>query len=120
VTEKAETPALEIKVMMNSSCEDILAFKTCCGLKAFDQNLEVHVKNIGPAPVTVPSFFDLESDTGTTRVENLMPPGEHVIAPGEIKAFYCYMDEALWNASRTLVFYDSAGRRYMTETRQNP
>ena len=41
---------LEIHIIMNSAVEDILAFKTCCGLKVMDQNLEIHVKNSGIAP----------------------------------------------------------------------
>ena len=38
---------LNIKCIMNSAVEDILAFKTCCGLKMFDQNLEIHLTNQG-------------------------------------------------------------------------
>ena len=57
-------PMLEIRIIMNSSVEDILAFKTCCSLKMFDQNLEIHVANQGTGPVTVPSYFDLEGESG--------------------------------------------------------
>ena len=53
---------LEIKPIMNSSAEDILSFKTCCSLNAWDQNLEIHVKNIGNRTVVVPSYFDLEGE----------------------------------------------------------
>ncbi len=38
---------LEIRFIMNSPVEDILAFKTCCGLKMFDQNLEIQLINQG-------------------------------------------------------------------------
>ncbi len=30
---------LEIHPIMNSAVEEIFGFKTCCGLRAFDQNL---------------------------------------------------------------------------------
>jgi hypothetical protein len=32
---------LFIRPIMNSSVEEIFAFKTCCGLRVFDQNLEI-------------------------------------------------------------------------------
>jgi len=104
---------LNIRIIMNSPVEDILAFKTCCSLKMFDQNLEVHVTNRGAAPVTVPSYFDLQGERGFhQRIDTLTPPGEQQIGAGEIIAFYCYMDEALWNRSRRMVFHDSEGNEY--------
>jgi hypothetical protein len=103
---------LTIKYIMNSAVEDILAFKTCCGLKMFDQNLEIHLTNQGPAPVRVPSYFDLETVGEAKRFENLMPPGEHLLRPGEIMAFYCTMDESLWDKARRLIFYDQEGNSY--------
>lgn len=103
---------LEIRFLMNSAVEDIFAFKTCCGLKIFDQNLEIHLTNRGQTPITVPSYFDLETPEGLRRVDHLMPPGDLRIEPGEIKAFYCSMDETLWEKSRGLVFYDIEGNRY--------
>ncbi len=53
---------LEIRPIMNSAMEEILAFKTCCGLKMFDQNLEILIRNTGNDPVTIPSCFRLEGD----------------------------------------------------------
>jgi hypothetical protein len=103
---------LKISCIMNSSVEDILAFKTCCGLKMFDQNLEIHLTNQGPAPVRVPSYFDLEIAEGKKRIDNLMPPGEHLLQPGDLMAFYCTMDESLWNKARGLIFYDTEGNQY--------
>jgi hypothetical protein len=103
---------LEIRLIMNSTAEDILGFKTCCGLKMFDQNLEIHLINQGPSPVVVPSGFDLETSEGVRRFDHLMPSGNLRIEPGEIKAFYCSMDETLWQKSRGLVFYDQEGNRY--------
>ena len=97
---------------MNSAVEDIFAFKTCCGLKMFDQNLEIHLVNRGEGPVVVPSFFELETSEGIQRIDSLMPPGELRIEPGEIKAFYCCMDENLWNRSEKVIFHDREGNRY--------
>lgn len=97
---------------MNSPMEDILAFKTCCGLKMFDQNLEIHITNLGPGPVSIPSYFDLETSGQTKRISQLMPPGEHLLKPGEIMAFYCCLDENIWNQSQKLTFYDKAGVAY--------
>jgi hypothetical protein len=103
---------LEIRFIMNSPVEAILAFKTCCGLKMFDQNLEIHLTNRGQAPIRVPSYFDLETPDGIRRFDCLLPPGDLQVEPGEIKAFYCTMDENLWSKSGTVVFYDRGGNRY--------
>ena len=103
---------LEIRFIMNSPVEDIFAFKTCCGLKMFDQNLEIHLTNRGKVPILVPSVFELETSEGLRRIEHLMPPGDLRIEPGEIKAFYCCMDETLWNKAEKVIFYDREGNRY--------
>ena len=103
---------LEIKAIMNSSLEDILAFKTCCSIRLFDQNLEIHVTNQSQNPVTIPSFFDLKGDSGSYRVDYLMPHGEQLVKPGETMAFYCTMDEDRWNAAREGIFYDHQGNTY--------
>jgi hypothetical protein len=97
---------------MNSAAEDILSFKTCCGLKMFDQNLEIHLTNRSPAPIIVPSHFDLETAQGTQRIDHLLPSGDLRIEPGEIKALYCCMDENLWNKAGKVIFYDREGNRY--------
>lgn len=99
---------------MNSSVEDILAFKTCCGLKMFDQNLEIHLTNLGKSTLTVPSYCDLETGGETKRITTLTPPGEHPLKPGELMAFYCSLDDALWQQARSITFYDKEGRRYTT------
>jgi len=36
---------LYIRPIMNSSVEEIFAFKTCCGMRVFDQNLEIQITN---------------------------------------------------------------------------
>ena len=38
-------PMLVIKPIMNSSVEDVLAFKTCCGLKVTDQDLNDEISH---------------------------------------------------------------------------
>ncbi len=103
---------LEINANMNSAVEDIFAFKTCCGARAFDQNLEILIKNRGSRPVVVPSYFDLHGIRGSSRITTLMPNGDQQILPGEIKAFYCMMDEVLWKEARELVFYDREANVY--------
>lgn len=103
---------LKIHPIMNSAVEEIFGFKTCCGLRAFDQNLEIHVKNLGLYPVIVPSHFELEGDYGNRRTDTLMPPGDQRIDPGQTVAFYCFMDQTIWDASRHMVFYDGEGNEY--------
>jgi hypothetical protein len=108
---------LKIHCIMNSAVEDVLAFKTCCGLKMFDQNLEIHLTNQGHVTVTVPSYCDLETDQGIKRINTLTPPGEHPLKPGEIMAFYCSMDEILWDKTRLITFFDKKGNGYSTSTK---
>lgn len=103
---------IEIRPIMNSCAEDILSFKTCCGLRMFEQNLEVHLVNRGDQPVVVRGYFDLVGEQGTKRITTVMPPGDTVVPPGETIARYCQMDEALWNHSRALTFYDTNGVGY--------
>jgi hypothetical protein len=106
---------LEIRPIMNSSAEEILAFKTCCGLNAWDQNLEIQVTNSGRKPVVVLSHFDLEGTEGVARVGTLMPNGEQRIEPGRFISFYCFMDEQQWNRAKRLIFFDSEGNTYPVE-----
>ena len=106
---------LEIQPIMNTPTEEIFEFRTCCNIRAFDQNLEIHVTNRSDGPVGVPSYFDLKSDKGTDRIETLMPHGEQLIGPGETIAFYCTMDESKWELAQQMVFYDSEGNAYPVE-----
>jgi hypothetical protein len=103
---------LFVRPIMNSAVEQVLEFKTCCGLKMFDQNLEIHVRNLGDRPVRVPGWFELVGDFGTKRIDALSPPGERILEPGSITAFYCYMDEAVWNRATELIFPDCEGNAY--------
>ncbi len=104
---------LEVKAILDSPSGDILAFKTCCGLKAMDQNLELLVSNRGGGPITVPSYFDLVLPEGASRIANLMPFGPRLIPPGRSAAFYCTMDPGLWRRATAFVFYDSRGNPYL-------
>ncbi|MBI5602669.1 MAG: hypothetical protein HY879_04875 [Deltaproteobacteria bacterium] len=99
---------------MNSAIEDILAFRTCCSLKMFDQNLEIHITNQGNDPLTIPSYLDLEMEEGTKRIATLTPAGDHRLLPGDLMAFYCSMDETLWDKVRGVTFYDKEGNGYST------
>ncbi len=103
---------LKMRFFMNSSCEDVLAFKTCCSLRVFDQNLEIHVENLGDEPVFIESRMLLETRLGMKKIDNLMPGAAQKIAPGEIKAFYCYMDENVWEIALKAIFYDTHGNAY--------
>ena len=103
---------LKIKLIMNSSVEDVFAFKTCCGFKAGDQNLEIQIRNVGEQPVVVISEVDLVGKKGVQRIQTLMPHGHHALAPGQIMAFYCTMDETLWSESSELIVLDDQGNRY--------
>ena len=106
---------IEIKVNMNSDVEDVLAFKTCCSLQAQDMNLEILVTNHGLAPVEMPSHFDLHTDQGAKRISSVVPAGGIRIAPGEVKAIYCQMDEVLWTSASGIVLFDSAGGEFPAE-----
>jgi hypothetical protein len=100
---------------MNSAIEEVLGFKTCCGLRMFDQNLEIHLKNRGDRPIVVLSYFDLVGVCGSKRVTTLTPPGQQCIEPSEIIAFYCSMDETRWRESSAMVFYDTDGNAYRVD-----
>jgi len=103
---------LYIRPIMNSSVEEIFAFKTCCGMRVFDQNLEIQITNQKDYPVYVQSYFDLLDCSGLHRVETLMPHGTQKLAPGETMAFYCTMDESLWARAEKIVFHDTEGKEY--------
>jgi len=108
---------LLIRPIMNSSVEEIFAFKTCCGIKVFDQNLEIQITNENDYPVYVQSYFDLLDSSGVHRVETLMPHGTQRIGPGETIAFYCTMDENRWSRAEEIVFHDTEGNAYPLELR---
>ena len=106
---------LFIRPIMNSSVEEIFAFKTCCGMRVFDQNLEIQITNENDYPVYVQSYFELLDSSGAHRVETLMPHGTQRIASGETIAFYCTMDESRWAKAEKIVFHDTEGKEYPVE-----
>jgi hypothetical protein len=105
---------LEVKIIMDSSVEDVIAFK-CCSLP--DQNLEIHLRNTGDRALAIPSFFVLENDAEQKKIDNVYPPGGIRVAPGEFTAIYCPMDPTEWARYRTIVFSDSDGCSYRFPTR---
>jgi hypothetical protein len=104
---------LDVRVIMNSSVEDVLGFK-CCALQ--DQNLELHIRNAGEHPLAVRHYFDLENGEETRRCDTLYPPWVRELGPGETSAFYCSMDETVWNRFITIVLYDGEGNAYRFPT----
>ncbi len=71
---------LDVKIIMNSCMEEVLAFK-CCGLP--DQNLEMRIYNVGDHPVTVSGSFNLENETEILTCNHLFPPWDQRIHPGD-------------------------------------
>ena len=104
---------LEVKIIMNSVMEEILAFR-CCNIP--NQNLEMHVNNVGDRPVTVPGRFVLENEKSSLDCSHLFPPWDQTIQPGEGVAFYCCMDESEWKRYKTLTVFDKNGNAYKFHT----
>jgi hypothetical protein len=109
---RSSAMTLFIRPIMNSSVEEIFAFKTCCGMRVFDQNLEIQITNQNDYPVYVQSYFDLVDRLGSHRIETLMPHGTWRIASGETIAFYCTMDESRWAKAEKIIFHDMEGKEY--------
>ena len=107
---------LEVKVIMNSSVEDVIGFK-CCSLP--DQNLEIHVKNLGRNALKVPSRFELEGEGGVTELKTVYPPGGQLVQPGESAAFYCTMDEEVWKSVRAITAFDDKGKPFRAILQEN-
>ena len=106
---------LEIHVIMNSSIEDVLSFK-CCNLH--DQNLEIHLKNIGSHPISVPNSCELVGDRGERfRLDTLYPWGTYTIPPGEMTAYYCTLAEEIYARYESIVFTDTEGREHLAPLR---
>ena len=100
---------LEIKVIMNSSIEEVLAFK-CCHL--MDQNLEIHLKNSSQELVTIPSSCELVNEEGRFIIDYLYPQGGYTIHPGETVAYYCSLSDAVFEKYQSIVFRDTLGREH--------
>ncbi len=106
---------LEIHVIMNSSIEDVLSFK-CCNLH--DQNCEIHLKNLGTDPITVPSSCELIGEEGKFRLDTLYPGGTYTVTPGEVTACYCTLAEDVYDKYQSIVFTDTEGRKYSAPLRE--
>jgi hypothetical protein len=108
---------LEIKVIMNSSIEEVLAFK-CCHL--MDQNLEIHLKNVGQESLAVPSSCELVNEDGRFSINYLYPQGGYTIHPGETVAYYCSLPDAVFEKYQSIVFRDASGREHRATLRPMP
>lgn len=108
---------LQVKVIMNSTVGEVLAFK-CCALP--DQNLEVHLRNTAAEPLVLAGFFVLEGQAESERIDHLYPPGEIKVPPEDVTAVYCYVDSAGWERYETVAFHDCAGRVYRFPLRPRP
>jgi hypothetical protein len=106
---------LEIRVIMNSCIEEVLSFK-CCNLH--DQNFEIHLRNIGTDPISVPSSCELVSDEGRFKIDTLYPGGTYKLAPGEVKACYCSLAEDIYDRYESIVFTDTEGRLHRAPLRR--
>ncbi len=91
---------------MNSSIEEILDFK-CCNLS--DMNLEFHVRNNGNKQVNAPRYLILKNDKKSLKIDYLYPPWEQIIAPGDMVALYCHMDENIWKKYDWIIIEDNDG-----------
>jgi hypothetical protein len=100
---------IKINIIMNTSMEEILAFK-CCTLPG--QNLEVQIKNTSTRPVTIRNYFILKNDTEVLKVEYVYPPWHQKVAPNDICAFYCSMDETVWRNYNVLELTDKDGNTF--------
>jgi len=100
---------IDVRIIQDSSMEDVLAFK-CCNL--LDQNIEIHIRNIGDRPVTIPGYIELENENEKMRCNHLYPPWNRSLSPGEVAAFYCQMDNEIWRRFQTLVILDLNGNAY--------
>ncbi len=100
---------IHVNIIINSSIEEVLAFK-CCTLP--DQNLEIHISNTSDKPVVIQNYFLLTNGEETLRIDNVYPPRFQTINPNDIAAIYCAMDEEILCRYRTLEVYDSDGNNY--------
>ena len=103
---------LQIRAIIDSCVEEVLAFKTCCGVRACDQNLEFLLTNLGTATLVVPSRCQLLGPWGRQNLDHLMPHGSLRLAPGETRALYCSLDPQKWRQATQVVFEDMEGNTY--------
>ena len=70
------------------------------------------LKNIGPDPITVPSSCELIGEDSGVRIDTLYPGGTYTIAPGDVTACYCTLEEDVFAKYQVIVFTDTQGREY--------
>ncbi len=109
---------LEIRLLMDSPTGEVLAFKTCCGLKLQDQNLEILVTNRGVSTVVLKSLLELETENGPVRITNLLPQPTLEVPPGETRAFYCHLDERVWKRARRASLFDTGAKTHSVDLRK--
>jgi len=109
---------IEIKVFMNSAVEEVLSFK-CCNLHG--QNMEIHLKNTGEEPLTVPGACELvgTDEEKRLRIENLFPPGPYQLPPGEPLACYCSLEDEVFCRYSWIVFQDAQGQEHRAPLNAN-
>jgi len=100
---------LKISCIINSNVEDVIAFK-CCNI--FDQNLEIHIRNIGNKAVTINNFAILSNDNDSLRINSLYPPKKICIEPGDIAAYYSTMDPEKWKIYTKITMFDIFNNKY--------
>jgi hypothetical protein len=107
---------IEINIIMNSSMEEILSAR-CTALHG--QNLEIHVYNKGKKPISMAGYFILENSRETYKCENLFPPWKQIIQPQRATAFYCNIDENVWEKYDKIILFDNEGTPYSFPTGNN-
>ncbi|RME24878.1 MAG: hypothetical protein D6806_08870 [Deltaproteobacteria bacterium] len=107
---------LTVRARLCQDTCDVLEFRTCCGLKLDDQNLQVIAENGGPAPVELVSRLEFECRDGkTVTVENLYPQPSQVVPPGQGALFTSWIDEAAWSKCLRGTMRDKEGKAYPVE-----
>lgn len=93
---------LKLKIIMNSSVEEILDFK-CCDLQGM--NLELNFKNQGEKSVEAPTSFKLEQEGKSHHMFYLYPPWAQQIFPDSFLSLYCNMVEDILQQYQTIRFF---------------
>lgn len=101
-----KTVNLKVKVIMNTSLEEVLGWK-CCSLPGM--NLEIQVINQGDGPVRIKSEIEFLGANKSERIDYLYPHGVHSIAPRDRLAFYCSFEEDRFRDFTLVVVRDEYG-----------
>ncbi|MCK5783267.1 MAG: hypothetical protein KAH06_02390 [Desulfobacterales bacterium] len=101
---------IDVTIFMNSSMEDVLSCR-CAGIH--NQNLEIHVHNKGNDKIHIQNRFVFENNDEIFKCDNIFPPWSQSINPGCALAFYCSIDEQLWNSYTTITVFDGDNNNYI-------